>query len=92
MLSCFYSIWLQPGEYRIIVRFANSDIVGSPFTAKITGEGRKRSHVSVGLASEVSLKIAEKDIKNLIATIVTPGGTEEPCIVKKLPNGNKWRE
>lgn len=77
-----------PGEYRIVVKFAERDIKGSPFTAKITGEGRKRTHISHGSRSEVSLKIAEKDIRNLTATIVTPGGSEEPCIIKKLPSGS----
>lgn len=76
-----------PGEYRISVRFSEVDIKGSPFVSKITGEGRKRMHISLGASSEVSLKISEKDIRNLTATIVTPGGTEEACIIKKLPNG-----
>lgn len=77
-----------PGEYNIIVKFAERDIKGSPFVAKITGEGRKRTHISHGSRSEVSLRIAEKDIRNLTATIVTPSGNEEPCIIKKLPSGS----
>lgn len=77
-----------PGEYKIIVRFSEKDIRGSPFTSRIIGEGRKRMHISFGASSEVALKIAEKDIKTLTATIVTPGGTEEPCIIKKMPNGS----
>ena len=76
-----------PGEYKIIVRFAGQEIKGSPFTSVITGESKKRMHVSVGSQSEVSLKIAEKDLRNLTATIVTPGNVEEPCIIKKLANG-----
>ena len=76
-----------PGEYNIIVRFAGQEIRGSPFTSIITGEAKKRMQVSVSSQSEVSLKIAEKDIRNLSATIVTPGNMEEACIIKKLPNG-----
>lgn len=76
-----------PGEYRIIVRFAEKDIKGSPFSARIIGEGRKRMQISFGASSEVALKISETDLKSLNATIVTPGGTEEPCIIKKMPNG-----
>ncbi|XP_015782662.1 filamin-A isoform X2 [Tetranychus urticae] len=79
---------ILPGEYKIVVKFAGRHIKGSPFTAKITGEGRKRAQLSVGHSSEVSLKCSEKDIRNLAATIVAPSGLEEPCFVKKLPNGH----
>lgn len=77
-----------PGEYKISVKFADKPIKGSPFTAKITGEGRKRNQISVGHSSEVSLKVQEKDVKNLNASIVAPSGLEEPCFLKKLPNGH----
>ncbi|XP_013789840.1 filamin-A-like [Limulus polyphemus] len=77
-----------PGEYKIMVKFADKHIIGSPFTAKITGEGRKRNQISVGHSSEVSLNVQEKDIKNLSATIIAPSGMEEPCFLKKLPNGH----
>lgn len=77
-----------PGEYKIIVKFAGNHIAGSPFTAKITGEGRKRNQISVGHSSEISLKIQEKDTKNLNASIVSPSGLEEPCFLKTLPNGH----
>lgn len=77
-----------PGEYKISIKFADKPIKGSPFTAKITGEGRKRNQISVGHSSEVSLKVQEKDLKNLNASIVTPSGLEEPCFLKTLPNGH----
>ncbi|KAL1436102.1 hypothetical protein MTO96_010848 [Rhipicephalus appendiculatus] len=77
-----------PGEYKISIKFADKPIKGSPFTAKITGEGRKRNQISVGHSSEVSLKVQEKDVKNLSASIVAPSGLEEPCFLKKLPNGH----
>lgn len=79
---------LSTGEYKINVKFAGKHIQGSPFTPKITGEGRKRAQISVGHKSEFSLKVSEKDIKNLAATIVAPSGLEEPCFVKKLANGH----
>ncbi|GFR00533.1 filamin-A [Trichonephila clavata] len=78
----------SPGEYKISVKFAGKHIKGSPFTAKITGEGRKRNQISVGHSSEVSLKVQEKDARNLNASIVAPSGLEEPCFLKTLPNGH----
>ncbi|XP_022252251.1 filamin-A-like [Limulus polyphemus] len=77
-----------PGEYKILVKFANVNITGSPFTATITGEGRKRNQISVDHSSEVSLKIQETDIKNLNASIVAPSKMEEPCFLKKLHDGH----
>ena len=38
----------SPGEYKVSVKFADKHIRGSPYTAKITGEGRKRNQISVG--------------------------------------------
>nr|XP_023029307.1 filamin-A isoform X2 [Leptinotarsa decemlineata] len=79
-----------PGEYKISVRFGDKHIKGSPFNAKITGEGRKRNQISVGSCSEVSLpgKISDADIRSLNASIQAPSGLEEPCFLKRLPSGN----
>lgn len=81
-----------PGEYKVTVKFQDKNILGSPFSPRITGEGRKRNQISVGHSSEVSLKVTEKDIKNLNASIIAPSGLEEPCFVKKLPNGHLGME
>lgn len=80
-----------PGDYKITIKFANEHIKGSPYTAKVTGEGRKRAQISVGHSSEVSLKVQDKDIKTLNAYIVAPNGLEEPCFLKQLPNGQLGR-
>lgn len=79
-----------PGEYKITVKFGDKHIKGSPYNAKITGEGRKRNQISVGSCSEVSLpgKITDQDIRSLNASIQAPSGLEEPCFLKKLPNNN----
>ena len=79
-----------PGEYKVSVKFAEKHIKGSPYSVKITGEGRKRNQISVGSQSEVSFpgKVNEADIKSLNASIQAPSGLEEPCFLKKLPNGH----
>ncbi|XP_022834685.1 filamin-A isoform X2 [Spodoptera litura] len=79
-----------PGEYKISVRFGDKHIKGSPYTAKVTGEGRKRNQISVGSCSEVTLpgKINDNDIRTLNASIQAPSGLEEPCFLKRLPSGN----
>ncbi|XP_070164424.1 filamin-like isoform X4 [Polyergus mexicanus] len=79
-----------PGEYKITVKFGDKHIKGSPFVAKITGEGRKRNQISVGSSSEVQLpgKVSDADVKSLNASITAPSGLEEPCFLKKMPSGN----
>lgn len=85
----------SPGEYKVSVKFADKHIKGSPYSVKVTGEGRKRNQISVGSQSEVSFpgKISDTDIKTLNASIQAPSGLEEPCFLKKLPNGHLggWR-
>jgi filamin len=78
------------GEYRVAVRFADRHIKGSPFTVKITGaKGKTSRHPAIipRQSNDSVLKISEADVKNLVASIVTPGGTDESCLVKKLPTG-----
>ncbi|XP_059581616.1 filamin-C isoform X2 [Alligator mississippiensis] len=76
-----------PGDYSIIVRFDDKHIPGSPFTAKITGDDSMRtSQLNVGTSTDVSLKITETDLSMLTASIRAPSGTEEPCLLKRLPN------
>ncbi|XP_066588237.1 filamin-A isoform X2 [Prorops nasuta] len=79
-----------PGEYKIAVKFGDKHIKGSPYVAKITGEGRKRNQISVGSSSEVQLpgKVSDADIRSLNASITAPSGLEEPCFLKKMPSGN----
>ncbi|KAK0161840.1 hypothetical protein PV327_008250 [Microctonus hyperodae] len=79
-----------PGEYKISVKFGDKPIKGSPYVAKITGEGRKRNQISVGSSSEVQLpgKVTDDDIRSLNASITAPSGLEEPCFLKRMPNGN----
>ncbi|CAL8082481.1 unnamed protein product [Orchesella dallaii] len=79
-----------PGEYKISVKFGDKNIKGSPFAAKITGEGRKRNQISVGSCSEVTFpgKVTDVDLRALNASICAPSGLEEPCFLKRLPSGN----
>ncbi|XP_052680465.1 filamin-C-like isoform X8 [Crassostrea angulata] len=78
-----------PGEYNVSVKFADSHIAGSPFTAKISPTASEpRRKAQIGRSSEVSLKVMEQDINNLTASIRSPTGREEPCLLKRLANGH----
>jgi len=54
----------------------------------VDGDDQKKAHLSVGASSEVSLKVTEADISNLTASIRSPSGLEEPCVLKRLANGH----
>ncbi|XP_073818005.1 filamin A protein cher isoform X8 [Musca autumnalis] len=79
-----------PGEYHVSVRFGDKHINGSPYVAKVTGEGRKRNQISVGSCSEVTMpgEITDDDLRALNASIQAPSGLEEPCFLKRMPTGN----
>lgn len=53
-----------------------------------TGEGRKRSQISLGNASEYALNVMEPDIVDLVGSIKGPKGNFEPCILKKSKDGH----
>uniref|UniRef100_A0A2L2Y5X3 Putative filamin n=1 Tax=Parasteatoda tepidariorum TaxID=114398 RepID=A0A2L2Y5X3_PARTP len=78
----------SPGEYKVSIKAGDQHVRGSPFTAKITAEGRKRSQITLGHSSEVSLNVQEKEVKCLNASIIAPSGLEEPCFVKKRQDGS----
>ncbi|XP_061663059.1 filamin-C isoform X3 [Syngnathoides biaculeatus] len=76
-----------PGDYVIIVKFDDKHIPGSPFAAKIICDDLvARSQLNVGTATDVSLRITETDLGSLMATIQAPSGSEEACLLKRLPN------
>ncbi|GFS46616.1 filamin-A [Trichonephila inaurata madagascariensis] len=78
----------SPGEYKVSIKAGNQHIKGSPFITKVTAEGRKRSQITIGHSSEVTLDVHEKEVKCLNASIVAPSGLEEPCFVKKRQDGS----
>ena len=53
-----------------------------------SGEGRKRSQISIANSSDYSLKIVEPDIVDLNGSIKTPSGSIEPCLLKKLADNH----
>ncbi|XP_051961260.1 filamin-A-like isoform X2 [Xyrauchen texanus] len=77
------------GDYNIIVKYNDKHIPGSPFMAKITGDDSMRmSHLKVGSAADIPLDIGELDLSQLTASLTTPSGREEPCLLKMLRNGH----
>lgn len=78
---------MSPGEYNVNIRFKGKHIHGSPFSAKISGEGRKRSQLSVPGTSIYTLGGHDIDLTNMVGVIKTPSGVLEPCLLKKMPDG-----
>lgn len=78
---------LSPGEYDIKIKSKGREIHGSPFSAKISGEGRKRSQLSSIATSEYVLGGKDIDLTNMVAVMKTPSGATEQCLIKKTPTG-----
>ncbi|XP_062843022.1 filamin-B isoform X2 [Trichomycterus rosablanca] len=77
-----------PGDYNILVRYNDKHIAGSPFTARITEDNKRRSHVKLGSAADFALDITETDLSLLTASIKAPSGHDEPCLLKRQPNNH----
>ncbi|XP_072136559.1 filamin-B isoform X1 [Mobula birostris] len=74
----------EPGTYIIYIKFAEQHVPGSPFTVKVTGEGRVResitrrrraaSEATVGSICDLNLKIPEIDVHDMSAQVTSPSG------------------
>uniref|UniRef100_A0A3B4WTG5 Filamin B, like n=1 Tax=Seriola lalandi dorsalis TaxID=1841481 RepID=A0A3B4WTG5_SERLL len=79
----------EPGNYIVSIRFAEEHIPGSPFTVRVTGEGRIRESItrrqkaasvaSVGSVCDLSLKIPAIDMKDVTAEVTSPSGASQPA-------------
>uniref|UniRef100_A0A8D2L0S3 Filamin B n=2 Tax=Varanus komodoensis TaxID=61221 RepID=A0A8D2L0S3_VARKO len=73
-----------PGVYIVSTKFADEHIPGSPFTVKISGEGRVKESITrarrapsvatVGSLCDLNLKIPEIDIGDMSARVTSPSG------------------
>ncbi|XP_030049986.1 filamin-A isoform X2 [Microcaecilia unicolor] len=80
---------MLPGDYKILVKYNDKHIPGSPYVAKITGDDSMRmSKLKVGSTADIPLNITETDLSQLTATVTSPSGREEPCLLKRLRNGH----
>ncbi|XP_040262769.1 filamin-B isoform X3 [Bufo bufo] len=82
----------EPGIYIVSIKFADEHVPGSPYTAKVTGEGRVKESITrrrkapsvatVGGICELNLKIPEINMHELSAEVTSPSGrTDEAEIV-----------
>lgn len=78
---------MSPGEYNVNIKYKGKHIHGSPFSSKISGEGRKRSQLSVPATSIYTLGGHDVDLTGMVGVVKAPGGTSEPCLLKKMPDG-----
>ncbi|KAM7005424.1 filamin B a isoform 2-T2 [Tautogolabrus adspersus] len=79
----------EPGNYFVSIRFAEEHVPGSPFTVRVTGEGRIRESItrrqkaasvaSVGSVCDLSLKIPAIDMHDVTAEVTSPSGARQPA-------------
>ncbi|XP_041835805.1 filamin-B isoform X2 [Melanotaenia boesemani] len=78
----------EPGNYIVSIRFAEDHVPGSPFTVRVTGEGRIRESItrrqkaasvsSVGSVCDLNLKIPAIDMKDITVEVTSPSGASQP--------------
>lgn len=78
----------EPGEYRINIKYGGEHIKGSPFSAKITGESKKKFKIVTGLPSEIKMRVLEPNLDGLVPTITLPSGKVETCTMRDLGNNS----
>jgi filamin len=78
---------MSPGEYSISIKNKGKHIHGSPFSAKISGEGHKRSQFSHAATSEYILSTKQVDLAHMVATLKGPSGSTDPVLLKKSSDG-----
>ncbi|XP_066452673.1 filamin-B isoform X2 [Eleutherodactylus coqui] len=84
----------EPGIYIISIKFADEHVPGSPYTAKVTGEGRVKESITrrrkapsvatVGGICELNLKIPEIDMRELSAEVSSPSGRTDDAEIVDL--------
>jgi len=52
-----------------------------------SGEGRKRSQMSIPASSIYTLGGKDVDLTNMVGVLKTPAGATEPCLLKKMSDG-----
>ena len=57
----------------------------------LAGPDQRKSKLAYGTTSDVALKINETDLSLLSASIESPSGHKEDCLLKRLPNGHVGR-
>lgn len=78
----------KPGEYNVLIKLTDKNILGSPFTAKITEGNLPGDSQSSSSSDFYSLGVVEDDIHELLAKVISPSGDDQPCLLSKLPNGH----
>ncbi|XP_037604615.1 filamin-B [Sebastes umbrosus] len=86
----------EPGNYIVSIRFAEEHVPGSPFTVRVTGEGRIRESItrrqkaasvtSVGSVCDLSLKIPAIDMQDVTAEVTSPSGARQPAELVAVGN------
>ncbi|XP_043979419.1 filamin-B [Gambusia affinis] len=86
----------EPGNYIVSIRFAEEHVPGSPFTVRVTGEGRIRESItcrqkaasvaSVGSMCDLNLKIPAMDMQDITAEVTSPSGTSRPAELVSMGN------
>lgn len=57
-------------------------------SVRLSEDNQRRSQVKLGSAADFSLDINETDLSLLSASIRSPSGRDEPCLLKRMANNH----
>uniref|UniRef100_A0AAZ3QHS0 Calponin-homology (CH) domain-containing protein n=1 Tax=Oncorhynchus tshawytscha TaxID=74940 RepID=A0AAZ3QHS0_ONCTS len=86
----------EPGNYIINIKFTDQHVPGSTFTVKVTGEGRMKESITrkkgavsvanVGSQCDLSLKVPEISIADMMAQVTSPSGQVQEADIMEGEN------
>ncbi|ETE70682.1 Filamin-A [Ophiophagus hannah] len=86
----------EPGNYIINIKFADQHVPGSPFSVKVTGEGRMKQMITrcrkapsvsnIGSQCDLSLKIPEINVRDMTAQVTSPSGKSHDAEILEAEN------
>ncbi|KAL3998459.1 Filamin/ABP280 repeat family protein [Acanthocheilonema viteae] len=81
-------VWTPPvpGRYKIYVKLSGKPVKNSPFIVFVEEEGQKRARLSLKSTAlaEIIINVENTGIENLSASVKSPNGIEEPCIIRQI--------
>ncbi|CAG9538291.1 unnamed protein product [Cercopithifilaria johnstoni] len=81
-------VWTPPvpGKYKVHVKLSGKPVRNSPFVVFVSDKGQKRAHLSLKSTalSEITININNTGIEDLVASVRSPNGIAEPCIIRQI--------
>ncbi|XP_025760440.1 filamin-A-like [Oreochromis niloticus] len=83
MLPC-----VPTDDYRSRLSSKQGEVSDLEWQRRASKPSSQHTSLKVGSAADIPLDIGERDLSQLTASLTTPSGPEEPCLLKMLRNAH----